>query len=68
MGKSRHIKRHDGGATSYVIHCCCVSMLIMDDLEQKCHDLETKVRRLEEERNETMAENDDLQEQVSLEM
>ena len=43
-------------------------MLIMDDLEQKCHDLETKVRRLEEERNETMAENDDLQEQVSLEM
>ena len=39
---------------------------MMDELEQKCHDLEFKVRRLEEERNETLHENDDLQEQIDV--
>ena len=39
---------------------------MMDELEQKCHDLEFKVRRLEEERNETLHENDDLQDQIDV--
>ena len=37
----------------------------MDELEQKCYDLDTKVRRVEEERDAVMNENEDLQDQIS---
>ena len=40
------------------------SVDVMDELEQRCYDLDAKVRRVEEERDAVMAENDDLQEQV----
>ncbi len=39
-------------------------MAMMDELEQKCYDLDAKVRRVEEERDAVMHENDDLQDQV----
>ena len=37
----------------------------MDELEQKCYDLDTKVRRVEEERDAVMHENDELNDQIS---
>ncbi len=37
----------------------------MDELEQKCYDLDAKVRRVEDERDAVMNENDELQEQVA---
>jgi len=36
----------------------------MDKLEQKCYDLDAKVRRVEEERDAVMNENEELTEQV----
>ena len=39
--------------------------LSMDELEQRCYDLDVKVRRVEDERDALVNENEDLQEQVS---
>ena len=44
---------------------CSQYYLRMDELEQKCYDLDTKVRRVEEERDAVMHENDELQDQIS---
>jgi hypothetical protein len=38
---------------------------LVDELEQKCYDLDVKVRRVEEERDAVMNENEELNEQVS---
>ena len=38
---------------------------MVDELEQKCYDLDSKVRLVEEERDSLVAENDELQEQIS---
>ena len=39
-------------------------LALMDELEQKCYDLDAKVRRVEEERDAVMNENDELHDQV----
>ncbi len=36
----------------------------MDELEQRCHDLDAKVRRVEEERNAVMMENEELTDKI----
>jgi prefoldin subunit 5 len=37
----------------------------MDDLEQRCHDLDAKARRIEEERDVVMMENDELHDRLN---
>ncbi len=39
-------------------------LMMMDELEQKCYDLDAKVRRVEEERDAVMNENEELHDQV----
>ncbi len=39
-------------------------LTLMDELEQKCYDLDAKVRRVEEERDAVMNENEELHDQV----
>ena len=39
--------------------------MMVDELEQKCYDLDSKVRLVEEERDSLVLENDELQEQIS---
>ena len=38
----------------------------MDQLEQRCHDLDAKVRRVEEERDAVMMENDELHDKIAV--
>ena len=38
----------------------------MDQLEQRCHDLDAKVRRVEEERDAVMVENDELHDKIAV--